>query len=950
MNTAEPLVHPSTKAWEALASKLEGELHYDKISRALYATDASLYQIIPSAVCIPNTKADLQAIIEFCQEWQIPITPRGGATSLAGQTVNRGIQIDFSKYFDQIIAIDPGNQTATVQPGVTRDQLNKAVAAFGLHFAPDPATSARASIGGMIANNSSGTRSIQYGITIDHVLGLEVLLSNGKLCRFGMTDAAGQVENQYEKAFRELITPHRQVIEDSFPKILRKVNGYPLDVFFSDPSRNLAKLFCGSEGSLGIITEAKVKLTPLPKYVGICTVHFSDRMASIRAVKDYIWFKPASVELLDYHVLDQSAQHPTIQSLHHRVVQGRPEATLTVEFFRDSAEELKQILNDFQSFASKDASVYAAPITTDPTDLAAASELRKQGLGLIMGDPGGRKPLPFIEDSAIPLEHLPTYVQIILDACAAEGVETILYAHASVGVLHIRPVLDLTKQSDQIIFKKLSELAFSLVKKWKGSWSGEHGDGRVRGGRLREFFGPEVYELLVQTKKIFDPAGIMNPGVIIDVPEMTEDLRMGTDYHVAETDYAFKYRHQHSFAEVVHNCSGVGACRNLQSGAMCPSFKATRDEKDSTRGRANILRLAMSRQMDLEDLAAEEVREVLNRCLSCKACKHECPSGVDMAKLKSEILHKHHKKNGTKLAELPIKYNDKITKWSAKYLAPVINPMLQSTIGKSVLHQLFGISKERTLPSYQYQKLNISKKTTAAPKGEIGLFMDTYLQYYEPNLAAQAAELLQSIGYEVVPVQVGCCQRPQISNGFLDYAKDNGTRLSEELRPYLDRGLQILVIEPSCASALMEDLPDLLEDDALAKRMETQIHHWDVFLADAVQSGQIKGKFSLRGLEPTLLHQHCHLPHSDPLRQWYQNLGVQFTPKNCCGMAGAFGYQEKYLPLSKSVAELGIVPAIQQASDDMRVCAGGFSCRHQIQDFTQRSSGHILQYLDYKEA
>ncbi|MFZ1751065.1 MAG: FAD-binding oxidoreductase [Saprospiraceae bacterium] len=552
----------------------------DDLTLGLYATDASLYQLKPIAVGIPSSESDLIKMVEIASKHLIPIMPRGSATSLAGQTTNHAFVLDLTKYFDQILEINAEEQYAVVQPGVVRDQLNLAVKQYGLHFAPDPATSSRATIGGMIANNSSGTKSIKYGKTIDHILSIKVLLSDGTILQMEtLTPQEWDIktteqtrEGDIYKAFRSIIYDHHQAIVGAFPKVMRRVQGYPLDEYTLTDQWNLSKIFAGSEGTLGIMLEAKINLEPIPKYKAAITVHYDDRLKAISNVQPMVAFEPAAIEMLDFNVFKQSKKSSLTKAIHERLIVGDPQATLSVEFFCLSQSELDEKIASFLAYIRTEGSAYAFPVLTTEQQLEDSWSLRKNGLGLIMGNPSGRKPIPFIEDQAIPLEYLAEYIGAVLDICNNKGVETILYAHASVGVLHVRPGLDMTQQEDIDLMKEISDEVFDLVKKYKGSWSGEHGDGRNRGHRLRDYFGDEVYQCLKDVKAIFDPKGLMNPGIIIDVPPMDQHLRYGPKYMDNKYSFVYKYRKDYSFETLVHNCSGVGACRNHIGGTMCPSF------------------------------------------------------------------------------------------------------------------------------------------------------------------------------------------------------------------------------------------------------------------------------------------------------------------------------------------------------------------------------------------
>lgn len=930
----------------------------------LYSTDASSYQMRPLAVTIPKTEDDLKYIITIANENEIPVLPRGGATSLAGQTVNKALIIDFTKYFNRIIEINLEERWALVQPGVIRDQLNLALKSHKLYFAPDPATTSRATIGGMIANNSSGTRSIKYGKTIDHIIGLKVLLMDGTVM-----DLHNLSREEYDakcaqkgreaftyKAFKKVIEEHKEDIRAAYPKVLRRVQGYPLDEFIDTDDWNLAKVFSGSEGSLGIILEAKIKLEPIPEYKAAFIVHYDDRMKAINEVKHFIDFKPAAVEMLDYNVFELSLKNIQTKKLHDIFIQGSPKATLTVEFNCLSQQELNNCVKSFEEWLRENSTAYAFPLLKTEKEISAATELRKKGLGLIMGDPSGRKPVPFIEDQAIPLEHLVSYVQDVLAICERFKVETVLYAHVSVGVLHIRPGLDLRVQSDIEFMKEISNEVFKLVKKYKGSWSGEHGDGRNRGHRLKDYFGDVVFNCHKSVKNIFDPKHLLNPGIIIDVPPMDKNLRYGAAYKEKKYDYIYKYRKGQSFEGIVNNCSGLGVCRNHNGGTMCPSFKATSDEDASTRGRANALRLAISGQMGFTSVTDPKVLKTLDLCLSCKACKSECPSNVDMAKLKSEVLQKEYEEGNITMRERMISAQVSMGKMMAGRKAPLINTVLKSKPFRWVADKTLGIDKRRTLPLYATETLDTWFSKNYKKKGyekKVALFADTYINYHELQIGIAAVRLLNQCGYEVELASVGCCQRPRISNGFLKDAKEAGTKVAEKLKPYFEEGMKVVVCEPSCTSAFIDDLPDLLDDTVLAKSLEKNVLALDVFLGQAYKSGKLKGRFKAT-THDMLLHGHCHqnsLYGYDDLRYILDNipeLHYHQPDSGCCGMAGAFGYEKEHFDVSKKIAGLVLLPEIKNASEDTVVVTNGFSCRHQIADFSERKALHWVECLEFE--
>jgi FAD/FMN-containing dehydrogenase/Fe-S oxidoreductase len=939
---------------------LNGEVYFDQSTLALYSTDASMYQMLPSMVTVPKNIDDVKKIVDFARKNKLPILPRGSATSLAGQTVNTGVVIDFTKYFNKIIDINPQQRTATVMPGVSRDQLNIEVAQYNLHFAPDPATSNRATFGGMIANNSSGTKSILYGKTIDHVIELKVMLSDGTILTLNAKDSEAyeQIckqsdrEGEIYRTFRNYIFNHTQDIEATYPKVMRRVCGYALDEFIHSDTWNLAKVVTGSEGSLALILEATVNLEPLPLHQNMVIIHYDNRHKGIETVAEIVKFGPAAVEVLDYNVISQSKLNKITKKYHDSIIVGEPDIVLTVEFYGQTHEEIDQKAHALLTYLKSIPSAYAYPLHYEMGKINDALSLRKDGLGILMGKVEPRKPQAFIEDPAIPLEHLAEYVQKITKICEERGVELVIYAHASVGVLHIRPILDLTDSGDIELMKEISDECFTLVKHYKGSWSGEHGDGRNRGPRIRDYYGDTVYNLFKNVKILFDPDQILNPNIIIDTPPMDQNLRYGPQYQDHDYDFVYHYRKDHSFKDIVHMCSGVGACRKTSGGTMCPSYRATLEEKDSTRGRANMLRLAMSNQFGFNDLASKEVIEVLDLCLSCKACKSECPSNVDMAKLKSEVLQLKYNKTGMSMAERLPKYAPLLSRTFSGLLSPIVNFVQHSYPFRWALHQFLGVHKDRILPDYSFTTLVswADKNNHFISEQKVALFVDTYLNNHQPEVGIQAIKLLNSCGYEVIVKDQGCCQRPLISNGHLTSAKTQGSKTAENLRSLLDQNIPILTFEPSCHTALTDDLPDLIDDNDLGKKMTQQIQTIEVFLANEHRQGKLKGKFSAKEKD-IAIHGHCHqkASYGTEATKYLLNIaGTAFKEFNtgCCGMAGSFGYEKNHFDISKKIAEDTLLPLIDE-NKEATLVAHGFSCKHQIADFRGKATKHVVEILNY---
>jgi FAD/FMN-containing dehydrogenase/Fe-S oxidoreductase len=942
---------------------IKGDILSDDASLGLYATDASVYQILPVAIVLPRDEEDVLNAIRIAGDHRVTLLPRGGGTSLAGQTVGRSLILDFSKYMNQLLEVNEEEQWARVQPGLVRDELNAQLQPLGLHFAPDPATSSRANVGGMIGNNSSGTKSILYGKTVDHVLELKVALADGTLLHLKEQDAKGYDEiagqdtreGEIYRRFREIVQTNEEEIIARFPKVMRRVQGYNLDEFAGKENWNLSKIVCGSEGTLATILEAKINLTPLPKHKSVCVVHFAELINAIEAVNVMLPFNPSAVEILDSSVVELSRQNLTTRR-HAHFIEGHPAAIQIVEFYGETPEEVMERARQMIETLKEQGLGYAYPLFPEGSDYEDVWVIRKKGLGLMLGMKGNKKPLPFIEDAGIPTNVLPEYIDKVLQICKRNGTEAAMYAHASVGVIHVRPILDLRLAEDIQRFKNIADETFELVKAYGGSWSGEHGDGLVRSFYLDRYFGEQVYGALREVKRLFDPENRMNPGKIVDAPPIDRNLRYGADYRDQKVETVFRFQEDGSFENAVHMCTGVGECRKMLGGTMCPSFKATRDEEHSTRGRANALRLAMSGQLGEKGLLDERLHEALDLCLSCKACKSECPSNVDMAKLKSEVWQKHYDANGIPRRDRLIRDSAQMAARLAGWTAPFVNGVQKTGLFRGLVEKTTGFARERTLPEYARQpfykwfKKNYRSVEPKEANRQVVLFADTYLNFHEPNIGIAATELLSACGYEVILANVGCCQRPRISHGFLREAKKDGAETARRLDAFLRQGLPVVVCEPSCASALTDDLPDLLDDQALGQRLKKGVLMIDVFLAQELDAGRID--VQLETIAPEIhVHGHCHqkaLYGTKSMRVFLEKLaGARVTeiPSGCCGMAGSFGYEKEHYELSEKIGEEVLFPAVRQLNGESAVVACGVSCRHQIGDFTGKKAVHWVEVV-----
>lgn len=934
-----------------LRQRVKGDVYFDDVSRGIYATDASIYQIMPVAVVLPKDEADVCAAVQTAAEFNVSILPRGGGTSLNGQAAGASMVIDFTKYMNNIIELNAEQRWVRVQPGTVLDELNAELTSHGLHFAPDPATSNRATIGGMIGNNSSGTRSIVYGITRDHVLEIKTLLSDGTILNLKESAGANGREAEILDGLKKIVADNRDEIKKRFPKVMRRVQGYNLDSFANDDKVNPAEIMIGSEGTLGVYLEAKLNLEPLPKAKVLCTVHFAKLVEAIRTVAPILKHKPSAVEIIDSDVVVMARNNLGIAPL-CGFMKGDPEAILVVEFFGETLDAAKQKAEALAMELKNQKLGYAWPVITESAEQAKVWSVRKNGLGLMLGVKTKRKPQAFIEDCCVPVDVLPEYVDQILQFCKKRDVPVAMYAHASVGTIHVRPSLNLKTADDIEHMKAIAEFAFGLVTKYGGSWSGEHGDGRVRSPFLERYFGQTVYNALGDVKKLFDPKGLMNPGVIIDPDPMDKNLRYGIEYKTFAESTMYHYRQDGGFAAAVEMCTGVGTCRQKLQGVMCPSFRATGDEEHSTRGRANALRLAMAGQLGADSLTSQRLFEALDLCLSCKSCKAECPSNVDMTKLKSEFLHRYHEAHGSSLRELMVANSPAMARLFSGRLAYIVNFAQKTWLFRKALEIIAGFDSRRRPPEYATVPFAKWFAGRNGPNGQktkkVVLFEDTYMSYHQTNVGISAVELLESCGYEVILANAGCCQRPRISHGFLREAKDEGTKTLRNLDKYIQQGLKIVVCEPGCCSALTDDLCDLIDDEKLAERINDNVMMIDKFLAEEIKDGNVNCKLS-SPFEKILIHGHCHQKSlfgttaMKDILDGVKDLSVSEIDSGCCGMAGSFGYEKEHYELSMQIGEESLFSDIRGRDADTAVVACGFSCRHQIADGTGVKAHHWVE-------
>ena len=939
----------------ALATEITGEVRFDKVSRALYSTDASVYQIEPVGVLVPRTRNELIRIVAICAEFRCPITMRGGGTSQAGQAIGPGLVVDTSKHLTAILDLNVAERWARVEPGLVLDELNAQLRPHGLRFAPDVSTASRATIGGMMANNSSGARSVLYGKTIDHVLEQEVVLSNGSVVHFGPVDAGQLARKRGETSLEgacyrvigDLATRHRDEITRRFPRVLRRVGGYNLDEFVTaDRPFNLAKLMVGSEGTLGVVLSAKVNLVPLPKAKAVMAIQFASLLESLAATPLILRHGPSAVEVMDKSILDYTRQSAVLEAFRQSFIEGDPASLLCVEFYADRAEDLPPRLAALERDLRDHSFGYAYHHAIDLAAQARIWSLREAGLGLSMAMKEDAKSLSFVEDTAVAPERLRDYIERFLGIVRKHGTTAGVYAHASVGCLHVRPVVNMKTDAGVRRFEAIANDVSDLVLEFGGALSGEHGDGLVRSPFMAKMFGPELYEAFRTIKRTFDPNGIFNPGKIVDAPPLTANLRFGPSYSTRPVPTYFDYP-EGSFAGAVEMCSGLGACRKTLEGTMCPSYMATRDEQHVTRGRANVLRLTMAGRLGEAGLGDDGVYQTLDLCLECRACKAECPVGVDVARFKSEFLADYWQRHGTPLHARALGQARRAAEWGSR-LAPLSNWLINSGVGRRLNERVLGIDKRRALPEFKRRTLAQLAKGRLKAAHDVLLFNDTFTNHYDPEIGLAALDVLSAAGLRPALAPNRCCGRPQISKGLLDDARSMASRNTDLLFADAERGRPLIFCEPSCLSAVREDAPALLRGEA--RRRAEVVARSSVLFEEFLAARTPRLAFKA-GPKTILLHGHCHqksmslLGPARTLLSTIPNADVVDLDAGCCGMAGSFGYAREHYDVSRAIGERKLFPAVRNKPEGAVVVAGGTSCRHQIADFTGETAVHPAQLL-----
>ncbi|PKB00497.1 FAD/FMN-containing dehydrogenase [Flavobacteriaceae bacterium MAR_2009_75] len=956
-----------------LGNLLEGQLLSDKLTKALYATDASVYRKIPLAVIYPKTVDDIKKVIGFANEHKVGLIPRTAGTSLAGQCVGEGIVVDVSRHLNQILSFDENRKQITVQPGVVRDELNQYLAPYGLFFGPNTSTANRCMIGGMVGNNSSGTTSIQYGVTRDHVVSMKTILSDGSEAEFGALSEeefnlklkGSNFESKvYKNLFNELSNKSiRDDIVSEFPKpeIHRRNTGYAVDellhnsVFGAlEEDFNMCKLLSGSEGTLAFTTEITLQLHDLPpSFSAMVITHYNTLEDCLSDVAPVMEHSLHLCEMMDKVILDCTKNNR--EQLKNRFfVEGDPAALLMLELKADTEADLTNQIAALQTTIANSGLSYANPVLYG-NDINKAIELRKAGLGLLGNMVGDKKAVACIEDTAVAVEDLSDFIAEFSKIMKGYGQSAVYYAHAGAGELHLRPILNLKKSEDVGLFRDITTDVAKLTKKYKGSFSGEHGDGIVRAEFIPLMIGEKNYELLKRVKSYFDPNNIFNPGKIVDAYPMDESLRYEIDRSEPQIETFFDFSDSEGILKAAEKCNGSGDCRKTENmkGAMCPSYHATRNEKDTTRGRANALREFLTTSDKKNKFDQKELKEVFDYCLSCKACSSECPSNVDVATLKAEFLYQYQEANGYSLRSKLFAHNTKLNRLGSK-VAGLTNAVYDSSLFGGILKKSANVASERSLPkvySFNFNNhLQQFKNQYETPKRKVVLYIDEFSQFLDIDLGKDAIELLTRLGYDV-QLFYGESGRSYLSKGFLKQAKKLALKNIEELKKFMKQNLPVIGLEPSAILTFRDEYKRFSDDSEVTNAIALNSFLLEEFLSQEIQKGELTSEVFTKEAKTVKIHNHCHQKALSNQKVTFdvlnlpENYTVSIISSGCCGMAGSFGYEKEHYEVSMKIGELKLFPAVRKSAEDTIISANGTSCRHQIYDGTKRKALHPATIL-----
>jgi len=962
------LLHGPAGELEGLAAELAAGLSggsedvlIDRPQRLLYATDASIYEMEPIAIVLPRSQADIEHVVRVASERGVPILSRGAGTSLAGQTVNHAIVVDFSRHMTRLLEVNEAEQWVRVEPGLVIDELNRLLKPYGLQYPIDTSTKNRATVGGGIGNNSCGTHSCVYGKTNDQVLMLDVVLADGTTTRFEELDGAALaakldlpgLEGEIYQNTREIARRHEAEIDARYPKIQRRVSGYNLDAALDEGRINLSDLVVGSEGTLTVVTEARMKVVPLPTLTGLAVVHCTDIVEAAKATMVALEHPVSAIELVGSEIIQRCKEGVGYAPLLEGMV-GEPGALLLVEFYAESDEELQERLTALGADLEGRGLAFATVTVTGSAGQARWWRMRQAGLGLLMSVKGDAKPVAIVEDTAVAPERLAEFVTRFDEVVASHGTSAAYYGHASVGCLHIRPLVNMKTDAGLDTTEAIASDIADLVLEFGGSLSGEHGDGILRGVFTERMFGSAITEAFRELKRAWDPQGILNPGKIIDTPGFRENLRLSPATVNFEVPTILDFTAEGGLARAVELCNGQGACRKLDGG-MCPSYMVTLDEEHSTRGRANLLRQALNGVIPAEELSGHRIQEALDLCVECKACKSECPSGVDMAKLKYEVLTKHHEEHGTPLRARLFGRIATLSRLGS-YVVPVVNFVSGLRPVRVLMDRFGGIHRDRPLPRLAREPFRkwFAKRGSRmmGARGEVVLFDDTFMRYYQPEVGQASVAVLEALGYGVTIVdRLECCGRPLISKGQLGTAREWAERNIAQLAAYAARGVPIVGVEPSCLLTLRDEYPELVAT-AAARQVAGVALLLDELIAKVAEEEPelAAAAFSSAGGREMVLHGHCHQKAiagmgSTEAALALAGYAVKTVETACCGMAGSFGFESEHYEISEAMARRSLIPAVDAASPEGAIAVTGVSCRQQIGHFSEREPRHAVEWL-----
>ncbi len=938
---------------EKLKSRIEGEVRDDEVTRRVYSVDASIFEILPLCVVTPRVREDVIQVLQLAKEFGISVVPRGAATGITGGCLGKGIVLDFSKYMNRILKIDFERGFVICEPGVVQDKLNSVLSQNGYRLGPDTSTGNRATLGGMLANNAAGARSLKYGRMVDDVLEVEVALSSGETIHFREVDEVefeekcilNSIEGEIYREVGKIRVEDREEILKKFPKIPRRASGYNLDELIKSKNVNLSKIIAGSEGTLGVALEIKMRIVPTPKMTGFCVVHFDDMIEGMRAVAGMLEFNPISLEVIDDHIIEMGKQSPSVQDKLDWLI-GNPAAVFVIEIEEETKNALEERLEKLVDILKIKQIGYSHVVLTDPVIMSHVWQVRKAGLGLLMSKRSYSRAVAFIEDISVGPEKLAGFLTEYKSYMKEIGKDSGIYGHAGSGCMHIRPYMDMRKEEDLKLMEKIMKDITQMLIKYGGALSGEHGDGIVRSWLNQALFGDRLYNAFVAIKQTFDPDNRMNPGKIVFPDPFDKSRRMDNKTSIHEIQTFLDFSKEGGFALAADMCNGNAQCRKSE-GVMCPSFQASNDEYHTTRARAQTLRAIITGRLPMEEFTGEGLRDVLDLCIECKGCKSECPSEVDMAKMKAEFLYHYQNKHGYKMRDRLFAFIGKVNQYTSP-MASLMNSASNFFISKIALSFL-GIASERRLPTLAAMRFSkwVMKNPSSNGGKKVVLFNDTFTEFNVPEIGISAVKLLEALGYAVIVPSWHCCGRTLISKGFLRQAKDYAGKLIEALIPFANEKIPIIGLEPSCLYTIKDDFQGLLGySHADLQQVISKCYTLDEFLVHQKIKLPLKKIFN-----NVKFHGHCHqkalgkTSDSIEVLKWIPDSIVKEIPTGCCGMAGSFGYEKEHYHFSKKIAEQQLVPSLKDLPSDTAVVANGFSCRHQIEHLCKSKPFHIAELL-----